>query len=63
MKVRTYGLVSWSPKYLPDTMVEAEGIMVRYGDLDQKFEWTEVTVYSDKHPVFVKGMHWADEEV
>ncbi len=50
------------PKYYPDTMVEVDGRMVRYGDLDEKYDWIETTTFSDSHPVLVRGMHWADEE-
>jgi len=67
MKKRTYGRVDWCPKYLPDTMVEIQvedsTRMVRYEDLDEKFEWIEITSMGDSHPVFTKGMHWGDTEV
>ena len=49
------------PKYYPDTMVEIDGQMMRYGDLDPRYEWIEVTSTSYPHPVFVRGLHWADE--
>ena len=62
MKQRTYGRPEWMPKYLPDTMVEVDGKMVRYGDLDEKFEWLEMTSYQDIHPIFVIGMHYGDTE-
>lgn len=60
---RTYGRVNWSPKYLPNTMVEIrvdKPKMVRYGDLDDRYEWIEITKVDDRHPVFIRGMHWGD---
>ena len=60
---RTYGRVDFYPKYLPNTMVEVEDKMVRYGDLDERFQWVEITMYKDPHPVFIRGIHYGDTEV
>jgi len=54
------------PKYYPDTMVQIDGRdgsvqMIKYGDLDSKYEWVEVTL-GDAHPVFRRGKHWLDVE-
>ena len=69
MTERRYVRIPYEPKYYPDTMVEIITLdskqqmvryMVRYEDLDQAYEWIEITDIGHNHPVFMRGFHWND---